>query len=679
MNLQIERLIVWPKADGFKRNEIKFKLDCVNVLSGESRTGKSAVSSIIDYCLGSSDCNIPIGRVRENVSWFGIVVVMDSGRWLLARRNPMDEVCTSESLIKEIAVESDIPDSITAGTDDASEVTTRLGQEGGVPDISRGDYGFTSKRLGFRDTTHLLFQVQDIVANRYILFYKMQKAEIMEHFSAWFNFIIGAETLADVMNRQELEEINRQLRLIDAEKEKLRRKVITWNNKLRARLVEAKSLNFCYADAEVPTDDKKLLHEAKRLVKNRDSLMAQVRQDDSVKKEIAKLREESRSLSESVDALSAEVDDLQDLKESIVNQGSATQKLKDRLSIARWLKANAQASQSVCPVCGGTTHDEAAHELDKIVKVVEDCERALQNSAKFPAATLTEIQEKENRLAGLKKSQRDVDEQLRELIDIDDKSARDYLERTNRASALFEALAFIVELNEQVQTGVDDSTEKMLRARAKEIREVFDEQSIKDKETERLSKIGELALARLQTLDSEEQYRQFPPIFKKRDMNIVIKDAKGKEHTLGEVGSASNWVALHIAVTCAFQEFFAAMKNPSSCVPNFMVYDQPSQVYFPCGKKDQKDPHAQGAPEVDEEPSETDKLAVKKIFATIAKSISDTKERFGKTWQAIVLEHAGSDIYGDIEGINELPAWRNKTALIPHEWYADEEGDKAST
>lgn len=83
MNLQIERLIVWPKADGFKRNEIKFKLDCVNVLSGESRTGKSAVSSIIDYCLGSSDCNIPIaasGKMcRGLASWW--LWILDGGSW----------------------------------------------------------------------------------------------------------------------------------------------------------------------------------------------------------------------------------------------------------------------------------------------------------------------------------------------------------------------------------------------------------------------------------------------------------------------------------------------------------------------------------------------------------------------------------------------------------------------
>ena len=588
MNLQVERLIVWPKSPEMvpPRSEVKFKLNCVNVLSGESRTGKSAVSSIIDYCLGSSDCAIPIGRVRENASWFGIIVVTDTGRFLFARRNPVEEACTSECCIKNIQTESDIPYFIVSGEEDVSEIRTMLEQQSGIPDIQRSEYGFTGRKLGFRDTTHLLFQVQDIVANRYILFYKMQKYEIMEHFSAWFNFIIGAETLKDVMYRQEIAELNRALKQIDAEKEKLQKQVVSWNNKLRAKMVEARSFGFCYqGDGDIPDDGKKLLKEAARIISKQDELMKTIRQDNTVGKEIEKLRDESIKWGTKINSLQKEVDDLQDLKDTILQQGRSTRQLKDRLSIARWLKANAKPIDSVCPVCGGAAHTEAMSELDKIVKVVDDCEKALQNIEKFPAATLSEILEKEKCLKLWVQQQQGRDEQIRELMQINERVARDLLQRTNSASALFEALSFIVELNRQVKSDIDDEREKALRDRLKALRAVFDEGTIKQRETERLAKIGELALARLRTLDSEEQYRQYPPVFNKRDMNIRIKDAKNKEHTLGEVGSASNWVALHIAVTCAFQEFFVSMKDPSSVVPNFMIYDQPSQVYFPSEKK----------------------------------------------------------------------------------------------
>ena len=103
MKLQIERLIVWPKKEGFDPREIEFKPNCVNVLSGDSRTGKSAVVAIIDYCLGSHDCSVPGGKVRENASWFGIVISTADGRHLLARRNPdAERKETSDFFVKPL-------------------------------------------------------------------------------------------------------------------------------------------------------------------------------------------------------------------------------------------------------------------------------------------------------------------------------------------------------------------------------------------------------------------------------------------------------------------------------------------------------------------------------------------------------------------------------------------------
>ena len=39
------------------------------------------------------------------------------------------------------------------------------------------------------------------------------------------------------------------------------------------------------------------------------------------------------------------------------------------------------------------------------------------------------------------------------------------------------------------------------------------------------------------------------------------------------------------------------------------------------------------------------------------------------TWQSIILDHAGADIYGKIEGVHEVDVWRNGKKLIPEEWY----------
>lgn len=59
-----------------------------------------------------------------------------------------------------------------------------------------------------------------------------------------------------------------------------------------------------------------------------------------------------------------------------------------------------------------------------------------------------------------------------------------------------------------------------------------------------------------------------------------------------------------------------------------------------------------------------DREAVKSIFTTMAKCISNVNDNM----QILVLEHADSSIYGDVQGINEVCVWRDGEKLIPFEW-----------
>ena len=52
MYFQLCKLILWPQIDAPFR-VLAFRLGVVNVISGASKTGKSAVIPIIDYCLGA--------------------------------------------------------------------------------------------------------------------------------------------------------------------------------------------------------------------------------------------------------------------------------------------------------------------------------------------------------------------------------------------------------------------------------------------------------------------------------------------------------------------------------------------------------------------------------------------------------------------------------------------------
>lgn len=59
-----------------------------------------------------------------------------------------------------------------------------------------------------------------------------------------------------------------------------------------------------------------------------------------------------------------------------------------------------------------------------------------------------------------------------------------------------------------------------------------------------------------------------------------------------------------------------------------------------------------------------DIAAVLKVFETLGSEIVRAKGRL----QAIVLDHAGDDVWGEIPGVALAQAWRGDQKLVPPEW-----------
>jgi hypothetical protein len=239
-----------------------------------------------------------------------------------------------------------------------------------------------------------------------------------------------------------------------------------------------------------------------------------------------------------------------------------------------------------------------------------------------------------------------------------DEEAAKYLQRSKNMFTFLGELKFTVELTERSSdTGELNSKIRELELKIDELEKMIRSSHMKERLERALGEISSLTLVRLKTLDVEPKYQNVAPRFSLKELGIQIVDSEGIWHLLTEIGSASNWVSFHIALTCALQEYFVKQKNPISTVPSFMIYDQPSQVYFPKIRKDEN----RNDPNYNDE----DANAVRKIFITLANSIRETEG----AWQAIVLDHARAEIYGDIEGVMEIEEWRDGKKLIPEFWY----------
>jgi DNA repair ATPase RecN len=86
LSLQIAKLILYSRRGEVR--ELEFKTGRLNVLTGASKTGKSAIIDIVDYCTGRSECNVADGVIRRYVGWYAILFQLNDSQVLVARRNP---------------------------------------------------------------------------------------------------------------------------------------------------------------------------------------------------------------------------------------------------------------------------------------------------------------------------------------------------------------------------------------------------------------------------------------------------------------------------------------------------------------------------------------------------------------------------------------------------------------
>ena len=161
----------------------------------------------------------------------------------------------------------------------------------------------------------------------------------------------------------------------------------------------------------------------------------------------------------------------------------------------------------------------------------------------------------------------------------------------------------------------------------------------------------------LQSLDMENS--EWEVHFDYKNLALKIVDNKDTSHFLNEIGSASNWLSYHVAFSLALQRYLQT--HSPLTIPSFVFYDQPSQVYFP---------HIESLLEVAADKTDADREAVRKIFEAFDDFL--TLENFD--FQIIVTEHAGADIWGEVNLAYEVGHWtHDEKKLIPDEWLKSEE------
>ncbi|MCX7069592.1 MAG: DUF3732 domain-containing protein [Gammaproteobacteria bacterium] len=654
MFFQIRSVILWPRDD-HPPQVVQFELGVVNVISGASKTGKSAMIPIIDFCLGADKCAIPVGHIREKCGWFGILVETVEGQKLLARREPGSQKNTGDMVLLE-GSEIEIPEKIENKTHTAGDVKAMLNRLSGLPALGfdpESTSGFKG-RPSFRDLVAFNFQPQNVVANPDVLFFKADTTEHREKLKTIFPYVLGAITPGLLEIRFELDRLQKLLRRKEAEQRTLQNANDAWRAEADTWVRRAIDLNLLAPSQQPSVDWQETLGILRSVVKNYDRRATPtVKGIESVLDRLQALRASEAEAAGRLTEHRQRLQELRRLQESTVSFRDSVRVQRDRLSIADWLRDQREATV-VDPIA--TMTDADGQQLQVLCDALATVEVQLRTQP-----GLSETLEKETlRQRSL------AEEVIANLVLIRKQIAA--LEQTSKevaaATERFERVERFVGRLEQALATLDrvgDSSDlgQEINALKEQVRAL----QAKVSESEIRRKVG-LALARIQNATAR-MIPQLDAEWPDAPIQLVIEDLTVKvlradrEDYLWEIGSGANWLAYHVAMTLALQEVF--LSDPISGVPGLLVYDQPSQVYFPKRNTNSKN---------DEEEEEgkswrnEDIEAVRKVFALLAAEVLSANGRL----QVIVFDHADEEVWGNLAGVHFVGEWRNGKKLVPLSW-----------
>jgi hypothetical protein len=656
MYFQIRGIVLWPRNEKFEPRILKFDLGKVNVISGASRTGKSAVIPIIDYCLGSSTCSIPVNTIRKHCEWFGIVVATAQGEKLFARKEPGTQRSTDEMFLLEEEKIERIPSRLTKNTNTGA-VKRLLDDIANLSnlDFSGGDEasGFDG-RPAFRDLAAFTFQPQNVIANPDVLFFKTNTYEHREKLRKIFPYVLGAITPALMAKQFELNRTRQILRRKERELKDAQDVSARWLADLKSKFSEAQEFGLIQKLEEDISRDQMIERLEEVIARTDLTLAVSTSTISDALRELNNLESEERDVSRELTTLRHRLEEMNRMRVGVQQYEAALSVQRGRLQLSSWLVSHA-SNESDCPMCGSHT-DSAKRKLQLLAQRLEEVEIAAgaDKNKEVPAAFDRELQRVTAEVSHATERLRSVQIRKRALTGRS-KEASEQQFSAKRTERFIGNLESSLELHRRLGSDSELVEEvRTLKETMQALEDALREQDVEARKRRALRIINTNAGKLLPYLDVENP--NHPISLEINDLTIKVLGSERDDY-LSEIGSGSNWLSYHLAVLLSLHQFYLSQRN--SPVPGFLVLDQPSQVYFPKPVM-----HRDVAVEDDPKLRDEDVEAVRKAFEVMGSVVLQEKGRL----QLIVLDHASTEVWGGIDGVVGSPEWRNGTKLVPMEW-----------
>ena len=617
----------------------------VNIITGESKTGKSALVEIIDYCLCSTRCTIPKGKITEFAYLYSLVMAIGDNTYVIARYNwndggKMHFIKEKEDFeLEKLELSYFMEKSQLLCKDVKDEIEYALGLL--ITNMAK-DAEQQGKKASLRNMVSYLFQHQNLMASKFALFYRFsyfyKRKDVIDQFPV-FAGMISQEYYSDLIQLNTLKDQLKQ----KYKKQKANEKSTAYiKERLSTLLLDYFALLEQDFDENISV--QKMLKIASDLPEFDDT---QLYGESKITERYSELNDELEDLRNKEREILLKIHDI----DSASGTGSSfvhmLKDLKQQTSVA-----GIETDQYTCPLCGHECQEITEND-SKLIEATEWLDSELRITEKYTADFSEDVRKLREEHSKIDEKIKDVWKQIKTIEQkfISTKELASKKEKVNYAKARIEL--YIEMSRSGIFEDVDKDIEK-LKEKISILEEKIRGFDVNKKMIKAEAFLSDNMNHLSQTLDFEEEYRPINLNFGLTDGSFdIYQHQKNNEIVhLYEMGSGANWVSCHIALFLSFLHYFAGQENSPMLLT--MFFDQPSQVYFPQGD-DKNDVITQA-----------DLKAVNKMYTTIFDEMKLIEKETGILPQIIIVDHVDGNNLECKGEFNEYVRcnWRNGKALI---------------
>lgn len=615
MNFGIDTITLWSINN--ETRSLNFERNKVNVITGESQTGKSTILKIFDYCFLASEHDIPHDVINDNVSWYGIKFYINDKSYFLARRSPTGNTVSSEyyfSSIGEIPI-NPIPN---IKHDDVRGI---LEAEFSIDERIRMPFGGRVIKSGSRVSFRYFFLFNtisdDIILNSKNFFDKQEIDRYREALPRIFDLALGIDDLENIVARERKDFLSKEIAKLERKSLTLTESKSSFSSEIRD--IAAKATEYGLTpelDKDISASSLQDMLTKSNITPNYD---ASTKRRSDVNSQIFAINRQIRKYSQFNE-------EYKSYKSTVKNSQDSLKPLKILME-----RSNELVKSEI---------------FDELISSLQVDLRTIDESIKARRPV-------ESQVNGAIKQLEDKKAALMEELQVLPETPRSFKELQDMWVFLGEARGKL-----SIYARMDDKrVEKPETNDLARMTNEYDAMQVKDVEAERIatiSLIDEVAAELMaQVKNALENYATWYPSFNYKEKKIQLR--KPKSTLIENVGSSSNHMFLHLIHFLSLHE--VALNKKSKFVPSFLIVDQPSRPYW--GEEEEVDP---------ENLVHSDRAKIRAAFEMLNKFIDNINSEYKNQFQMIMFEHVPTSMFEGLNNIYLLPPFRDGNALIPNEW-----------